>query len=247
MYAFYMCMYINITLVSFRKKHLKFKPLVGDKLFFRHILYIHNIIIENVHLLRDQDNITRMRSFSELMRSFVVYIFFRFMGYDRHNETKRQCYYRVCRTYSDRLNNWPSTQSTYITHFNLEEHFQAIYTVLSSNEFSKLLNTYYSLIFSALIPARYILATLGSIGMAIVYGLKVNLSVAMVAMLNHTAIKQGNDSPLKIPLNSSFFTDITSTSLKPDLISSIDSCSESSAYETIEVIYYLKKKHVKID
>lgn len=37
-------------------------------------------------------------------------------------------------------------------------------------------------------PARYVLAILGSIGMAIVYGLKVNLSVAMVAMVNHTAI-----------------------------------------------------------
>ncbi|XP_047031795.1 sialin [Helicoverpa zea] len=38
-------------------------------------------------------------------------------------------------------------------------------------------------------PARYILAVLGSIGFAIVYGLKVNLSVAMVGMLNHTVIK----------------------------------------------------------
>lgn len=38
------------------------------------------------------------------------------------------------------------------------------------------------------LPARYILAILGSLGMAIVYGLKVNLSVAMVAMLNHTAL-----------------------------------------------------------
>lgn len=43
-----------------------------------------------------------------------------------------------------------------------------------------------------LVPARYILAILGSIAMAIVYGLKVNLSVAMVAMLNHTAIKLAN-------------------------------------------------------
>lgn len=42
-------------------------------------------------------------------------------------------------------------------------------------------------------PARYILAILGSIAMAIVYGLKVNLSVAMVAMLNHTAIKLSGD------------------------------------------------------
>ncbi|EAT32623.1 AAEL015191-PA, partial [Aedes aegypti] len=40
----------------------------------------------------------------------------------------------------------------------------------------------------ALVPARYILAVLGSIGMAIIYGLKVNLSVAMVAMLNHSAL-----------------------------------------------------------
>ncbi|XP_053610286.1 sialin [Plodia interpunctella] len=39
------------------------------------------------------------------------------------------------------------------------------------------------------LPARYILAVLGSIGMAIIYGLKVNLSVTMVSMLNNTAIK----------------------------------------------------------
>lgn len=43
--------------------------------------------------------------------------------------------------------------------------------------------------FSALIPARYVLSVLSSIGMAIIYGLKVNLSVAMVAMVNQTAIK----------------------------------------------------------
>ncbi|XP_064551435.1 sialin-like [Drosophila montana] len=36
-------------------------------------------------------------------------------------------------------------------------------------------------------PARYVFAFLANIGMAIVYGLKVNLSVTMVAMLNHTA------------------------------------------------------------
>ncbi|XP_052743563.1 sialin [Bicyclus anynana] len=45
------------------------------------------------------------------------------------------------------------------------------------------------------ISARYILAVLGSIGMAIVYGLKVNLSVAMVGMLNHTAIKMNEGKP----------------------------------------------------
>ena len=35
---------------------------------------------------------------------------------------------------------------------------------------------------------RYVFAILGSMGMAIIYGLKVNLSVAMVAMVNHTAV-----------------------------------------------------------
>lgn len=42
---------------------------------------------------------------------------------------------------------------------------------------------------SGFVPARYILAILGSVGMAIVYGLKVNLSVAMVIMVNNTALK----------------------------------------------------------
>ncbi|CAH1639038.1 unnamed protein product [Spodoptera littoralis] len=41
-----------------------------------------------------------------------------------------------------------------------------------------------------ILPARYILSVFGSIGFAIVYGLKVNLSVAMVGMLNHTALKK---------------------------------------------------------
>lgn len=40
-----------------------------------------------------------------------------------------------------------------------------------------------------MVPARYILAILGSVGMAIVYGLKVNLSVAMVIMVNSIALK----------------------------------------------------------
>ena len=35
---------------------------------------------------------------------------------------------------------------------------------------------------------RYLFAVLGSAGMAIIYGLKVNLSVAIVAMVNQTAI-----------------------------------------------------------
>lgn len=38
---------------------------------------------------------------------------------------------------------------------------------------------------------RYVFAVLGFILMAIVYGLKVNLSVAIVGMRNHTAEKTG--------------------------------------------------------
>ncbi|XP_060521255.1 sialin isoform X2 [Cylas formicarius] len=38
------------------------------------------------------------------------------------------------------------------------------------------------------LATRYVLAVLGSIGMGIVYGLKVNLHVAIVGMVNHTAL-----------------------------------------------------------
>ncbi|XP_062706661.1 sialin [Aedes albopictus] len=51
-------------------------------------------------------------------------------------------------------------------------------------------------VLGSLVPARYILAVLGSIGMAIIYGLKVNLSVAMVAMLNHSALAHGGAAPV---------------------------------------------------
>lgn len=40
-----------------------------------------------------------------------------------------------------------------------------------------------------LFPFRYLMAIMGSIGLAILYGFKVNASVAIVAMVNHTAIK----------------------------------------------------------
>ncbi|XP_029040593.2 putative inorganic phosphate cotransporter [Osmia bicornis bicornis] len=38
-------------------------------------------------------------------------------------------------------------------------------------------------------PIRYLMAIMGSIGLAIIYGFKVNVSVAIVAMVNHTAVK----------------------------------------------------------
>lgn len=43
------------------------------------------------------------------------------------------------------------------------------------------------LIFSGL-PVRYLICILGSVGLGIIYGLKVNFHVAMVSMLNYTAV-----------------------------------------------------------
>lgn len=45
--------------------------------------------------------------------------------------------------------------------------------------------------FTDYVKIRYVFAVLGFILMAIVYGLKVNLSVAIVGMRNHTAEKSG--------------------------------------------------------
>lgn len=86
-----------------------------------------------------------------------------------------------------------------------------------------------SLIDLGLIPARYILAILGSIAMAIVYGLKVNLSVAMVAMLNHTALKLSSDA------HNTAHTTIIANSTGD----SMDSCaSDTTASTAVEVIWY---------
>ncbi|XP_063845764.1 LOW QUALITY PROTEIN: sialin-like [Scylla paramamosain] len=43
-----------------------------------------------------------------------------------------------------------------------------------------------------IVPARLIFAVLGCVGFMIVYGLKVNLSVAIIAMVNHTAVAHGS-------------------------------------------------------
>ena len=43
-----------------------------------------------------------------------------------------------------------------------------------------------------LIPWRIIIAILGSIGMAIIYGLKVNLSMAIVSMVDQTVNVETN-------------------------------------------------------
>ena len=41
---------------------------------------------------------------------------------------------------------------------------------------------------------RIILAILGSIGMAIIYGMKVNLHIAIVPMVNQTAVKAASST-----------------------------------------------------
>ncbi|XP_047476944.1 sialin-like [Penaeus chinensis] len=41
-----------------------------------------------------------------------------------------------------------------------------------------------------IVPARWVMAVLGCVGFMIVYGLKVNLSVAIIAMVNHTAVAE---------------------------------------------------------
>lgn len=84
-----------------------------------------------------------------------------------------------------------------------------------------------ALIDLGLIPARYILAILGSIAMAIVYGLKVNLSVALVAMLNHTALKLTSDA----------HNTAHTTMLVANASSSMDSCASDTTTSTaVEVI-----------
>lgn len=38
------------------------------------------------------------------------------------------------------------------------------------------------------------MAVMGSIGLAIIYGFKVNISIAIVAMVNHTALKENSEN-----------------------------------------------------
>lgn len=69
-------------------------------------------------------------------------------------------------------------------------------------------------------------------GMAIVYGLKVNLSVAMVAMLNHTAIQHGSS----LHHGASHGNVSATTSTLVELMSEdIGACIESGKAEALEV------------
>lgn len=50
-----------------------------------------------------------------------------------------------------------------------------------------IIRIFFSLYQTGYLHSRYILAVLGCVAFAIIYGLKVNLSVAIVGMVNHTA------------------------------------------------------------
>lgn len=67
---------------------------------------------------------------------------------------------------------------------------------------------------------------IGSIAMSIIYGLKVNLSVAMVAMLNHTAIRESSN----LNLNQTTVIQVVTQINTGD-----DACMESSSAGAIEV------------
>lgn len=106
---------------------------------------------------------------------------------------------------------------------------------------------------TALVPARYILSILGSVAMAIVYGLKVNLSVALVAMLNHTELHRISQGPqgiqgLQGPQGHTSFVlnnvtqiaNATFAALVSPPPPPLDACSSGSVDSaTVEVIIYL--------
>ena len=70
--------------------------------------------------------------------------------------------------------------------------------------FNKMNDTLSILIFTFLVNYRMIFALLGCFGFAIIFGLNVNMSVAIVAMVNHTAVNslQPNTATLIIEDNS---------------------------------------------
>lgn len=70
-------------------------------------------------------------------------------------------------------------------------------------------------------PNLTTISNVGSIAMSIIYGLKVNLSVAMVAMLNHTAIRESS--------NQTFVQTVA------QITAGDDSCQESSSAGAVEV------------
>ncbi|KAK2713801.1 sialin-like [Artemia franciscana] len=72
------------------------------------------------------------------------------------------------------------------------------------------------------IPARVIFTLFGSAGVAILYGLKVNMSVAIVAMINHTELAKTNHYDLKLDQINSTYACTIPSSINPKTSSSED-------------------------
>lgn len=79
------------------------------------------------------------------------------------------------------------------------------------------------------------MAMMGSIGLAILYGFKVNVSVAIVAMVNHTAVKLSTSHNLE--------TDNTTVS---ENVCQFDDASNVTTIigEVCVIVFYIK---IKID
>ena len=91
---------------------------------------------------------------------------------------------------------------------------------------------------AACFPARYMFTALVSIGLAIIYGLKVNLSVAIVAMINNTALAQariddhhGHHNPITADTNGTHATATFACAVPDD---------EKNATATTQVTYRVK-------
>lgn len=86
-------------------------------------------------------------------------------------------------------------------------------------------------LFIGWIPARYIFAVLGSISLAILYGLKVNLSVAIVVMVNHTS--QYTDS-------SNIIHSSCSTNGRDDISNQVRQCALSVGFKwSVALLSYM--------
>ena len=83
---------------------------------------------------------------------------------------------------------------------------------------------------------RTLFAIMGSCGMAIIYGFKVNLSVAIVAMINNTAIKEINlqvENTISSEFNQSFNSN-SETTLVCQTIQQKDNSARNTRHEVRE-------------
>lgn len=80
---------------------------------------------------------------------------------------------------------------------------------------SKLFFLILRLLFIAKCKARYIFAILASVGMGVIYGLKVGLHVVIVTMVNTTAIHTEHEATAQKPISKCGFDDVKNITFKP--------------------------------